>query len=94
MDSMGAAPPSATPMAMPATAAQSPAARRPCCPTQVETGRAGRCARLATQGNGKSKCATLRPDECPVACGACSVCRGHPKFEYYANTLGARGALA
>ena len=57
----------------------------PCCFTnktkQVEQGRRGRCVFMA--GNGRCEDPSFARNLCPVACGACMLCAGHPQLEFY-----------
>ena len=50
-----------------------------CCATStVEAGRNGRCTNFADTG----RCARNHR-YCPVACGVCTICQGHPSYNLY-----------
>ena len=55
----------------------------PCCKHEIklEPGRAGRCAWQFRQGNCSLNARVVML--CPVACGACAVCQGHPQHQFY-----------
>ena len=64
-----------------ATRASSPTMRAapPCCShAPLEPGRMGRCHGMAQLG----RCNQVRRF-CPVACGGCTLCRGHPLADAY-----------
>ena len=57
----------------------------PCCThNNLEQGRLGRCAWRASTG-GCRKLGTNFVNLCPVACGRCSICEGHPQERQYAT---------
>ena len=81
----GSSPSSATVVL--AATTQSPLQPPPCCDAgrgTLEPGRAGRCHRMALAG----RCGIRAwPTLCPVACGRCTVCPGHPQYEGYSTLL-------
>lgn len=74
--------PPPSPLPPPSPPSSPPPPPAPCCQDpSPEPGRAMKCLRRGR----KAQCTAIHNKFCPVACGFCQICEGHPQYEQYSR---------